>query len=279
MEKKFNFVYITTNLINGKQYVGDHSTNNIEKDNYLGSGNFNNALKKYGKQNFKREILEFFPTKKEAFDAQEKYIKLFNTLSPNGYNISPTGGFGAKGFLSEESKKKISEKSKLRVGEKNSFFGKHHTKETKENISKSNKGKQTWLGKHHTKETKEKLSKIFLGKSNPHTFEQNEKIGLANRGKHRSEETKKKIGIASKNRVPWNKGIKLSDEQKINLKGKKCSEETKKKISDAHKGKKLSEETKKKLSEKSTGENNGMYNKKHSQETKKKISDTLKFKH
>ena len=33
-----HFVYITTNLINGKQYVGDHSTNNLEKDKYLGSG-------------------------------------------------------------------------------------------------------------------------------------------------------------------------------------------------------------------------------------------------
>jgi len=37
MEKKFNFVYITTNLINKKQYIGEHSTNNIEKDKYLGS--------------------------------------------------------------------------------------------------------------------------------------------------------------------------------------------------------------------------------------------------
>ena len=36
-EKKYNYVYITTNLENKKQYVGDHSTNNIN-DGYLGSG-------------------------------------------------------------------------------------------------------------------------------------------------------------------------------------------------------------------------------------------------
>jgi len=63
--EKLNFVYITTNLLNGKQYVGDHSTYN-QDDGYLGSGRpyFSNAIKVYGKENFKREILEFFSTKK-----------------------------------------------------------------------------------------------------------------------------------------------------------------------------------------------------------------------
>jgi len=80
MEKKFNYVYLTTNLINEKQYVGDHSTNDIEKDYYIGSGKvLKNAIKKYKKENFKKEILEFFPTKQEAFDAQEKYIIQYNT--------------------------------------------------------------------------------------------------------------------------------------------------------------------------------------------------------
>lgn len=70
-EKTFNFVYITTNLINGKQYIGDHSTNNLD-DHYLGGGVYlNRSIKKYGKENFKREILEQFGTKKEAFDAQK----------------------------------------------------------------------------------------------------------------------------------------------------------------------------------------------------------------
>jgi predicted DNA-binding transcriptional regulator len=111
-----NFVYITTNQINGKQYVGDHSTNDLEKDNYVGSGIYIlHALNEYGKENFKREILEHFNTKEEAFNAQEKYIQEYNTLVPNGYNISPKGGLCIKGCHSEETKQKIGKSNKGKV--------------------------------------------------------------------------------------------------------------------------------------------------------------------
>ena len=82
--KLFHFTYVTTNLINDKQYVGDHSTNNLN-DSYLGSGHaLLQAIKKYGKENFERKILEQFKSKEEAFLAQEKWIVELNTLSPNG---------------------------------------------------------------------------------------------------------------------------------------------------------------------------------------------------
>jgi len=65
-------IYKTTNLKNGKYYIGKQKS---YTDSYFGSGTaLKFAIKKYGKENFKKEILEFFPTKKEAFDDQEKYI-------------------------------------------------------------------------------------------------------------------------------------------------------------------------------------------------------------
>ena len=122
MEKQFNFVYITTNLLNGKQYVGDHSTDN-KNDTYLGSGRpyFSRAVKADGKENFKREILEFFSTKKEAFDAQEKYIIQFNTLSPNGYNISPKGAIMLKivGVKNQEKSAAKQKKERQAIGKGN----------------------------------------------------------------------------------------------------------------------------------------------------------------
>jgi len=51
-------LYKTTNLINNKTYIGIHQTNDLN-DGYLGSGiAFKKALKKYGKENFFREIIE-----------------------------------------------------------------------------------------------------------------------------------------------------------------------------------------------------------------------------
>ena len=64
LEKKYNFVYITTNLINGHQYIGEHSSNDLncyKTINYIGSGRpyFDRAKKKYGRRNFKRVDFAF----------------------------------------------------------------------------------------------------------------------------------------------------------------------------------------------------------------------------
>ena len=79
----------------------------------------------------------------------------------------------------------------------------------------------------------------------------------ANKGKHCSDETKKKLSEAHKGQIAWNKGQKLSEEHKKKVseanKGKHRSEEYKKKVSEAHKGKQCSEETKKKISEANKG--------------------------
>ena len=126
MKKKFNFVYITANLINGKQYVGEHSTDNLEKDNYLGSGRlFSQKVKQYGRKNFKKEILEIFPTKQEAFDAQKLYINLYKThISQGGYNKDWTGGWCADKDWSEERRKNHSTSL---IGRKSPFEGRRHS--------------------------------------------------------------------------------------------------------------------------------------------------------
>ena len=71
--KKIYCVYLTTNTINGKIYVGFHNTSKLN-DSYIGSGTLlKRAIKKYGKTIFTKEILATFDTKEEA-EAFERLI-------------------------------------------------------------------------------------------------------------------------------------------------------------------------------------------------------------
>jgi hypothetical protein len=110
-------LYKTTNLINGKTYIGIHQTKNIN-DGYLGSGlYFLRAVKKYGKENFKREILEFCSSFDELLEKEKIYVDENWIKDKSNYNIK-TGGQSC-GVLSDESKNKISKtlKQKYANGE------------------------------------------------------------------------------------------------------------------------------------------------------------------
>jgi len=88
-------IYKTTNLINGKFYVGKDEKNS---PNYLGSGKILRiAIEKYGIENFKKEILEECLTRDELNNREKYWI---NELSATtvGYNISEGGTGGQTKF-------------------------------------------------------------------------------------------------------------------------------------------------------------------------------------
>jgi hypothetical protein len=92
-DKKYHFLYKTTNLLNKKVYYGIHSTNNLE-DGYLGSGSyFYRSLKKYGKENFKREILKFFDNREALVKAERELVTEDLVKDTNCYNVQ-VGGEG-----------------------------------------------------------------------------------------------------------------------------------------------------------------------------------------
>jgi hypothetical protein len=93
-----------------------------------------------------------------------------------------------------------------------------------------------------SEEHKKKLSLAKLGKKLPPFSEEHKrKIGLGNKGKIKSEETRKKLSESLKGRIVWNKGLKG-----IN-KGHIVSEETRRKIGLKHKGKIVSKEARLKM--------------------------------
>lgn len=86
---KYHIIYKLTNKINGKIYIGKHSTDN-PYDKYMGSGILiKKAILDYGIDNFTKEIICF--CNKEELDEKEiEYIKLYKS-SENGYNITKGG--------------------------------------------------------------------------------------------------------------------------------------------------------------------------------------------
>lgn len=101
------YVYIITNLINGKQYVGSSRKHQID-ENYYGSGRaIKDALKKYGKNNFTRDIL--WQGEDNARDIESQWLEHFNAATnPMFYNL--TNDAKGNNLHKEETKKTISEK-------------------------------------------------------------------------------------------------------------------------------------------------------------------------
>ena len=127
-------IYITTNLINGKKYIGSHLISGIN-DTYLGSGVLlKKAIKKYGKSNFQREIIAQLDNIEDMKKLEEYYIKYYNAYTSNlFYNTTKY----AAGITKCTWGDKI---SKSMIGHKFNL-GKNHSQETKNKISKANKGK------------------------------------------------------------------------------------------------------------------------------------------
>lgn len=99
-------IYLTRNLINNKMYIGKDSKSDPK---YLGSGTIlKRAIKKYGKENFQKIILEDNIVNLDILNEREiYYINLFNaTTNKNFYNIS-TGGGGGDNFTNHPNKEDI----------------------------------------------------------------------------------------------------------------------------------------------------------------------------
>lgn len=143
--KTHYIIYKIINLINNNYYIGKHQTKNIN-DSYMGSGKLIQlAIKKYGIENFKKEILYDFDNEEEM---NQKEIELVTEDVINDkccYNICK-GGEGGPHFKnkrhSDETKKKLSIKCK----------GHKLSNEARSKISKSNKNRII------TEETRKKLS-------------------------------------------------------------------------------------------------------------------------
>lgn len=198
MKELYGIIYLTTCLVNNKVYVGQ--TINWQDKSYLGSGTaFVNALKKYGRKNFKRETLKLCYSQAQLDAWETVMVRKYDSTNPEkGYNILPgtannfgqinparlpevqekikrkkAGKYKGKNCywygkeLSDETKKKLSKAAKKRLSDprNNPMYGKKQSEEARQKIANSRKGKPSpRSGAELTDETKEKLRKANIGK-------------------------------------------------------------------------------------------------------------------
>jgi group I intron endonuclease len=192
-------IYCAKNLVNGKMYVG-YTTKPLSerikihlyksrcKTNKHYFYLFPQAIRKYGIENFKWEILCECSSIKECCEMEKFYIKTINTISPNGYNLTE-GGNG--GIQNDETKIKIS----------NSLKKHYELNGWRDNVSKevrSEAAKQAWVTKRNN------------GYISPTGFTQ-------------SEESKNKMSESKneKNKIKW---LNIKTNEKVELSLTKMAE-------------------------------------------------------
>jgi group I intron endonuclease len=120
---------------NGCGYLNKHNGEYVQRL-------FARAILKYGWDNFNHEIIASNLTESEAKNFETIVIDKLKLRNPNfGYNLT-NGGEGTKGWtISEETRQKFRDRQKGKSGELSPRYGKKHTKESREKISRSHKEK------------------------------------------------------------------------------------------------------------------------------------------
>jgi hypothetical protein len=84
---KIHYLYQIKNNINGKIYIGIHSTKNMD-DGYYGSGNLiSKSIKKYGKHNFTKTILKFCDSREELVNLEREIVNKYFIIREDTYNL------------------------------------------------------------------------------------------------------------------------------------------------------------------------------------------------
>ena len=209
-----------------KMYVGQTIHEHVRYMRHKrieGDNKFHRAIKKYGFENFTYEVIFTIDNDdrkrvKEKLDFMEHYyIRKYDSMN-NGYNITAGGEGGSGTKHTEEFKKMMSDKMR----ENNPAW--NMTDEWKQHIGESQKGKvisdkQKQLTSERMKSNNpmknpEVVAKVAATKKGKHlTEEQKKKISESNKGRILSEDTKSKLSTASKNRLRDAKGHFIKNNQ------------------------------------------------------------------
>lgn len=208
-------IYLITNTVNGKVYVGKTQKNphrrwrsHCKEAEYKSGYLLHRAIRKYGSASFTLQILAHTNTAKQLNDMEKVWICLLNSRAPNGYNATD-GGEGIAGWK--------------------------HSAETRKKLSDLNRGKVL------SAETRKKISAIHKGRK--FSAERCQQMSIAMLGHAVSWETRQKVG--KHDPIRWALGC---EKNRISHLGRKRSPESIRKSSEANRGRKNTPETIAKMS-------------------------------
>lgn len=165
---EYFYIYRITNIITGKYYLGMHTTSNLD-DDYYGSGKIiKRSIRKYGKENHKKEILEFLETYEDLIWREREIVNENVINDPLSMNIR-IGGVGGGGWTIEQQREN-NRKSQISQKDLNKISNWREQKsrrmsETNRDLYKTGKRKVTVkphkVGEFkHTEESKRRIANI-----------------------------------------------------------------------------------------------------------------------
>lgn len=158
----YYYLYRVTNKVNGKIYVGVHKTQRLD-DGYMGSGKVILAsVKKYGLENFEKEILETFDNAADMFKREAEVVTEEFLARPDVYNLrrGGSGGFDYINANPSEAKMRAQKANALKahIGYREKIASDPQFRKKMASNLDGSKSKR-FRGKRHTPETKSKMRK------------------------------------------------------------------------------------------------------------------------
>ena len=203
----YGYIYKTTDLTNGKIYIGQHKSDTFVAESYVGSGiilrNIKKSLEQSGlsvKDRFKTELIEECSSDEELNEREIYWISYYNSMDPSiGYNLHE-GGLNT-------------------IAERNGMFGRHQSDESKQKNREYHEG-TVWITDGNVdKQVKPECVDTYLqngfvlGRSNQRLdgkklpLDVVEKISKSLSGVKKSDEHRKKLSMVAKGRVYVTNGV------------------------------------------------------------------------
>jgi hypothetical protein len=198
------YTYLIKHRPSGKVYYGFRCANRVEphedlwKHYFTSSPKIQQLIEETGADSFDTEIRRVFETKEQAVAWETRVLTRCKVLHDDRWINQNVAGYIVP---TEESRKKISDYHK----------DKPKSDEHKQNLSKSQKGKAKKSTVYKSREYRDKMSLLKSGPNN----------GMY--GKGCTPERAAKIGAANKGKVPANKGVPMSEEQKAKIRAAKAA--------------------------------------------------------